>query len=253
MFAISRKTVLVAAALPLVAAAILAVAYCGWRHEPAFYRAALVADADRQKRASNELLEQASALVNDVRRQGDWQALFTAEQVNGWLAVDLPKNHPNLLPPEIAEPRVALENGRIRIACRQGAGRFGSVMALEIEPYLVRSNELAVRICGARAGWVPLPLGPILKQVAQAALEADLPLRWDQAGGDPVAVITLSTRRSDRKILSVESLEVHAGELYLAGKTQAADWPSADPIPAADEMPPLLEARLPGDATTGTE
>lgn len=246
MRVLSRKSLLLAAGVPLVGLLSAGVLYFGWKHEPAFYRTALDAEAASLARGSNELLEQASALVTDIRRQGEWRSLFTAEQINGWLAVDLPKNHARLLPPGLEQPRIALERGRIVVACRRSPGPFATVVAIEVEPYLLQPNELAVRICGARAGWIPLPLEPILQQVAHAATEAELPLRWDQAGGDPVAVITLSPRRDDQRLLSVESLEIQSGEIYLAGTTRTGDWPSADPAPAAPK-PPVLEARLPDD------
>lgn len=232
--------------LALLSLGVLGV-YLGWRHEPAFYRRALATPPETLERGSNELVEQATALVNNIHRQGDWQTLFTADQVNGWLAVDVPKNHPHLLPDGLSEPRVALDRGRIRIACRRGSGRLANVVALDLEPYLLGPNELAIRIRGARAGWLPLPLEPILKQITAAMIEAQWPLRWDQAGGNPVAVITLDARRNDDKLLSVEALEVHNGELFVAGVTKSGDWPSADPHLDRLTPPPPLEARLPRD------
>ncbi len=246
MRVLSRKLVLLAIGLPVVALLSVGGLYLAWQHEPAFYRVALETEAATLARGSNELLEEASALVTDIRRQGNWRSLFTADQINGWLSVDLPKNHASLLPPGLEQPRVALERGRIFVACRR-TGPWASIVAIEIEPYLLQPNELAIRICGARAGWIPLPLAPLLEQVAHAATAAELPLRWDQAGGDPVAVITLSPRREDRRLLSVESLEIQSGEIYLAGTTRNVDWPSADPSPHAEPKPPLLEARLPDD------
>jgi hypothetical protein len=242
-----RKPLLLTAVTSALLLSAAAGIYFGWRHEPSFYRQALAADIENQQRGSNQLLEQASALANDVRRQGNWQTLFTAEQVNGWLAVDLPRNHAQLLPSELREPRVALERGRILVACRRGTGSFANVVALELEPYLLGPNELAIRIHGARAGWLPLPLKPILKQVSAAMIEAEWPLRWDQAGGDPVAVITLSAERTDKKLLSVESLEVHDGELYVAGTTRSRGWPSEDPSLDQESSPSTLQARRTDD------
>lgn len=247
MRGISRRMVLLLLGLPAFGVVAAGLAYLAWKHEPAFYRAALDTEAATLAHGSNELLEQASALVTDIRRQGEWRSLFTANQINGWLAFDLPKNHASLLPPGLEQPRVALEKGRIFVACRRAVGPVATVMAIEVEPYLLQPNELAVRICSARAGWIPLPLEPILQQITHATTEAELPLRWDQAGGDPVAVITLEPRRDDQRVLSVESLEIQAGELYVAGTTRTGDWPSADPGPDSAPKPPVLEARLPED------
>ena len=56
--------------------------------------------------ACRSFARQTAALNNHLRRMGGWEAHFTDQQVNGWLAVDVPKNHPDLLPPEISHPRV---------------------------------------------------------------------------------------------------------------------------------------------------
>lgn len=241
MRAISRRTLYVAAGMPLATALFLAAIYLGWRHEPPFYRTALEADKDAQIRASNALLEQASALINDVHKKGQWQALFTADQINGWLAIDVPKNHGSLFPAELVRPRVELNRGRIVVACQQGSGAFASVVSLTVEPYLTGPNELAIRIRSARSGWFPLPLQPILDQVSRGAADAGLPLRWEQAGGDPIAVVSLSTRRADGKMLSVESLDIQSGELYVAGTTRSGSWPSE----GEPESEPVLQATLP--------
>jgi hypothetical protein len=250
MRAPSRKSICLMAGLPLLAVIGGAALYFGWRREPDFYRSALACDASDQVRASNELLEQASALVTGVHKQGKWQALFTAEQINGWLAVDVPKNHHTLLPRDVDRPRVALERGRVRVACGRGSGALATVVTLSLEPYLIQPNELAIRIRGVHAGWFPLPLEPILKEVSRAAARAELPLRWEQAGGDPIAVIALSTRRDDGRVLSVENLEIHEGEIYVAGTSRSSGWPSEDPSPGSDPPGPVLQAKLPRDQTS---
>ncbi|MBL9122751.1 MAG: hypothetical protein JNG90_03905, partial [Planctomycetaceae bacterium] len=111
MRALSRRTLLAALLLTGATGLLAGGGWLAWCHEPAFYRTALDADPTRLARGSNELLEEASSLLTDLGRQGEWRSLFTAEQINGWLAVDVPKNHASLFPPDLSEPRVALERG----------------------------------------------------------------------------------------------------------------------------------------------
>lgn len=245
MRAIPRRTVLLLGGSPLALIVLAVSIYEGWRAEPAFYSRALAADRQAEVRGSNDLLERASALVNDVREQGPWQALFTAQQINGWLAVDLPANHGDLLPAEWDCPRVSLDRGQVVLACRYGSGTLATVVTLSLAPYVTESNELAIRVCGARAGWFPLPLQPILDQLSQGAAEAGLPLHWEQAGGDPIAVIQLAPRRSDGRLLLLETLEVHSGELYLAGTTRSGSWPADERAPEDDPRGRAMQARLP--------
>ncbi len=54
---------------------------------------------------------------------GHWSAVFTDEQINGWLAADLPEKFPQLLPPEIQDPRVVFAPGQLQLACRYTGSR----------------------------------------------------------------------------------------------------------------------------------
>jgi hypothetical protein len=82
-------------------------------YEPAFYRKALAADAAAREKASDRMLRNILEFQNNARKEGEWQATFTAEQINGWLGHDLPKNHPHALPPEFLEPCVAIAAARV--------------------------------------------------------------------------------------------------------------------------------------------
>ncbi len=82
------------------------------QHRPEFYRHALAQDATSAKQGSDALLHEAAALASDLRRPGQWHALFTTEQINGWLACDVLQNHPKLFPTCIADPRIAIENNQ---------------------------------------------------------------------------------------------------------------------------------------------
>ena len=71
--------------------------YVGSQHVPEFYQQAIEADPEEQRIASTEMFNSTAALVRDASREGRWEATFTIEQINGWLAVDLVENYPNLL------------------------------------------------------------------------------------------------------------------------------------------------------------
>lgn len=215
-----RVTAVVASGLTVVAAALLGWLFVAARHVPDFYRQALNVENARLQEHSDRLVETAAALVSNVRQEGRWQAMFTAEQVNGWLAVDATRNFPELLPAGVAEPRVAIEAGRLKLACRYLGGPVETVLSLDGEVYLEEPNVLSIRVHRARAGSLPAPLGRVLHAISQAALDANLQLNWLQAGGDPVAVIRWPTPRDERQnFYHLETLELHDGQIYLAGRT----------------------------------
>jgi hypothetical protein len=215
---------LVCVGLVLVLAAGLYALHKCLRYQPQFYREAMAVEAALQRPASDEMLQQATALHNDVEKEGQWQALFTAQQVNGWLAVDLVKNHPDALPPTASDPRVAIEPQRIMLACRKQQDYLGSiVLSLVVEPYLPKPNLLALRICQARAGALPVPLRSVLDGISQAASKQGIHVYWRQAGGDPVVYIEM-TPAGDRgdKLVEIHTLRLGEGELYVAGTTKRA-------------------------------
>ena len=199
----------------------LALAAGGWMalgHAPDFYLRALAADPASQAVASTEMFNRAQRLARQVRDPGEWQAQFTAEQINGYLAVDLVKQFPELAAPEIRDPRVELRAGAATLAFRYDGPPASSVVSLEVEAYLFEPSVVALRICGARAGALPLPLDEVLESISRAAAAADVNLRWRQTEGDPVALVTFESPPGKPQ-LAIEKLELRDGSLFVAGKT----------------------------------
>jgi hypothetical protein len=213
-----------AAVLLIVAlAATLFIAYRASRHVPQFYERALAADPVVQRTAGDELERRALELHNEVQVAGDWEAIFTQQQINGWLAVDLLEKFPELLPPEVTDPRVEITPEEVRIACRYHDENIETVISLALTAALSEEpNTVAVRVKRARAGALPIPLKQFLDDITAAARDSGLDLRWLQSEGDPVALIRLPTEHTDLpdRILHLKRFELREGEAYLSGETQ---------------------------------
>jgi len=220
-----RKRILLALAgsgLLVLLLALVAV-YWATQQVPEFYETALRVDPAKQVEASDQMLQQATALASDVKNKRQWRTLFTAEQINGWLAVDLPKNHASSLPPEVSDPRVQIQPEELTLACRYEGHGVKTVLSLSVDLYLAKPNVVALRIKKARAGQLPLPLDKVLDTVSQVASHLDLPLHWQQEDGDPVALVTIPPQRgNDDKLIHIESLALADGEIYLAGSTESS-------------------------------
>jgi hypothetical protein len=204
--------VLVAVALPSF--------YFAARHVPDFYREALETDPDVLERGSDRMLQQATALSGAVKREGNWEVLFTAEQINGWLAVDMPKNHPGLLPPAMRDPRAIVHPKGVTLACRYDPGWFPVVLSLTIEPYVSEPNVLAIRFVGARAGLLPFPLGGVIDRFTEAARNMDWQVEWRRAGDDPVAMISIPAE-DERRPMRLKKFRLGEGEVFVSGSTEA--------------------------------
>lgn len=210
----------------LAVLAILAVVagfalYRATQHVPEFYRRAVAVDPASQRAASDQMLKRTTALAGDVRKEGRWQAVFTADQINGWLAVDLAKNHPQLLPAAIRDPRVAITPENLVLACRYRDGKIESVLSLTVDAYLAEPNLIGLRIRRARAGSLPLPLDDVLREISRATDQLEWRVDWRQAGGDPVAQVRVpAPANKEDKLVRIESLRLGEGEIYVAGTTQ---------------------------------
>jgi hypothetical protein len=98
-----RKIAAALTAVMVALAGIGAVAsfglYRASQQVPKFYQRALVSTAAEHD--SGERFErQALALHNQARRQGQWEARFSEDEINGWLAAVLPENFRRRWPKE---------------------------------------------------------------------------------------------------------------------------------------------------------
>jgi len=225
-----KRLLRIAAVVLLVVLAVALVGgfglYRAAQHVPPAYQRALTVERDLAARRSDEMLQQATALANQAKKPGQWEAVFSAEQINGWLAVDLVENHPDALPSAVRDPRVAIEPDEMQLFCRVEQGKLAGVLTLAVEPYLPEPNVLALRIRRARAGLVPVPLDEVLKRISEAAARAQISLQWRQRDGDPVAIIPLPPPKDgDGRQVRIEQLQLRPGEVYLRGTTLPSPRP----------------------------
>ncbi len=190
---------------------------------PTFYEQAIAAPLDIQKARGDELERRALELHNRTRHSGRWEMEITAAQINGWLAVDLPKKFPGLLPPEVEAPRVAIKPNQVLFACRYVGPHLSTVITLTVEVSLTdQPNEVAFHLVRARAGLLPLPLKQVIDQFQSVAFQTGLSLRWAQRSGDPIALLTIVPQHADKqhRRLILETLHLTNGQLIIAGRTE---------------------------------
>jgi hypothetical protein len=221
-----RKWIIIAAvtvgSLLLIALIALWLAYRATQQPVAWYDEVVYIEPVQAESAGDELERHALALVSGVKRPNDrWSAIFTQEQVNGWLAADLANKYPDSLPDGVSEPRVAIDEGGARFACRYDSPQITTVFNVETDVYLTdERNVLAVRVRRARAGALPLPLKRILDEATSAAQQRGIPIRWVEQQGDPVALVTVPSQIADVPgHIQVDMLLLRQGEVYVAGRT----------------------------------
>lgn len=206
-----------------IAVVLLWLAYRATQVVPEFYQSVMVHNADCQHHAGAELESRGATLLGDVQRPGTWEATFTAEQLNGWLATQLTRKFPDLLSNEVREPRLALRDGRVDIGFQLQRKTFTSVISIQLSIGIVKPNVIACRVHAVRAGTLPLPLKSVLDEISRLARHWELDIRWAQTDGDPVALVTVPTTRDDGRARTLEAFVLLDDILYLAGQTTPLD------------------------------
>jgi len=219
-----RRWISIAASIGLLVLVVVGSGYYALKRPPSFYVRSLGVDPQVARRRSDEMLFRATSLRNEALREGQWQSTFTAEQINGWLAVDMVENHPGLLPDSFREPRLAIEPQRLTLAFRYNDGDLDAVLSVLVEAYLAEPNVIALKLEGARAGSLPMPLSQVVEYMSKALDQLDLKVQWQQSEGDPVALVTIpATLDEENRVLKLETLELRDGALFVAGRTEPLD------------------------------
>jgi hypothetical protein len=197
--------------------------YRAARYVEPWYQQAIAAQPSQQQAHGQKMERRLLDLRNDVRQPGRFEAVFTDEEINGWLAVDLPRKFPRTLPSEVREPRVAIHPDQVQLAFQVESDSIAVVMHLALDVQLTdQPNVLAVRLHKAKAGMLPLPLDEWLEDIDTAAHGAGIPMRWTQQDGDPVALITIPVQHPEYEAqqIHLDTIELREGTIYLAGRAE---------------------------------
>ena len=220
-----RFVVLFATFLVVGFGVLFACARYASQKEPEFYSEAMQVQPELQVEDGDQLEREVLQLHNSTRREGTWEATFTAQQINGWLATDLEEKFPDVVPPQFLNPRVAIDPECFRLACWYKDPPTNTILSLDVDVHLTDTpNVIAVHIQAARAGVIPVPLVQVLNTVSYFAGRADVELRWANMNADPVALVTIPTHLEElQHLLHLETLELRDGQIYLSGRTVAEE------------------------------
>jgi len=205
----------------------LATGVLAARHEPAFYRERATSPApEAWEQAGRRLVTDVSALHADFVKAGSWEAAFTDEQINGWLATDLPRNHPELLPEGIAEPRIRFLPRRVEVGIRLGTPPLSAVAWGTAEIRLEEPNRVAITLDDARLGLLPVPRGPVLQELGRRLAKLGMVSSSRRIDGRSALMVYIpSTHDSGGTSYWLESLAIGTGDVAVAGRTRPATLP----------------------------
>ncbi len=228
--------------------------YTASQQVPEFYDVAVAVKPKDQAVERDAFVARAAALASDLQSDGHWHSLFTADEINAWLALELAANYPDLLPVELCDPRISLSPGTATIGCRYRSGELETVVSITLDAYLQAPNVLALRVRRARAGALPVPLGHILDGISRAAQQLNLRLEWRHAHGVPVALITFPPVGDGKSLPPrLDSIELRDGELFVSGRAGHPLPPDASPIVPEPLRVPTASLAPPADEQPGSD
>ncbi len=185
---------------------------------PDFYLEKVQIDPAEASQMSDQLLQKTTALATQVQRPGRWFQVFTEDEINAWLAVDLPKNHRDLLPPELSDPRVKLEPDTVRIAVKARHGLLSGILTIDIHVQSPEDNTVFLSFRRVSLGALPLPFRPMIERLKNFAAHAGWEMREMQKDGVPTFVIRIPPIPDEKgQIRELTWLRIADGRVELSG------------------------------------
>jgi hypothetical protein len=219
------RRVFIALMLTIVAMCVFAwYAYQTAQVVPVYYQELLEQPPEELAEAGDQFESQLLEFQNVAIEVGEWQADFTQDQINGWIASDVPQKFPDAIPTNISKPRIALNENEVKIIFRFESTRFSGIVEASGDAFCTeRLNEIAIRIHHLKSGLVSLPIAPWTDRISKMFEESRVPIQWTEDDGDMVALVQLPSNISDEKDQKriIEAIEIKSGSASFRGVTLA--------------------------------
>jgi hypothetical protein len=201
-------------------------------HIPAYYARNALPEGPTRQCLGREFVGRSSELWSSLSGDRPWELTFTQDQFNSYLQEEdeQPTAQFVEIPETVHDIRVAMEDDRLRVGFRYGAGWCSSVITVEFRVWLVarHTNMIALELCAFRAGALPLGTQTLLDYITEAGRKQDIDVTWYRHQGHPVAVFQLQANQP-RPTFQLSRLEVQPGRLIIkCGPTQPAAAPPAE-------------------------
>ena len=239
---ILSKRVLVLGALTVAAlASIPGLAWLSLTHEPRFYREMVKRPRANREKEARRFVAQSLQLRNDFVNEPRWEAVFTDEQVNSWLAEDLVSHFSDQIPAGVSEPRILFELDRVHFGFQLEQGPIKSVVSVVGRVRVMGEHELAITIEHIRAGVLPIPTNQLLERIADTARAHGLDIRWEVDGDSPMAIVKYTPEPRRRDII-LDKLQILDGQIRLAGRSSKGQSVASPSLPSRK----VLQSTFPG-------
>lgn len=226
--AMKKLTILgIGLAVLLMAGLLVLLVLLSWT--PQFYAEAEQAAGPEREQDAKQFLNRASQLANDVRHQERWEAVFTEEQINAWLAeeyAELASRYATVESAGLEAPRVSLGTGEVLVGITRRGRLLSLVVWAQAQIWVAEPGIVAVRVRELRVGALPLPINQIRELAETVAQRGRATIEWRQMEGDPVALVSLDMHDALRELRRIDvgggRFRVSSAEASLAAESEGA-------------------------------
>jgi hypothetical protein len=224
---------MVCSVLGLLAALVLLT-----RHEPSFYRNAAIPVGPQRTEWSREFDATAKNFIAWIINGGDaqtgnWNGKFGEHGINSYLAEQFVTTGlaQRILPEGVREPRIVLEQDRIRLGFRYGEPPWSTVIAIDFRVWLAQheQNVVVLELQALHAGALPISAQSLLQQISESLRSSNIQVTWFRHNGNPTAAVKFNTDQP-RPTCQVRQVELKPGTLAIFGHSSEP----LSPAPPAD-------------------
>jgi hypothetical protein len=202
------------------------------RYEPQHYVVAAVPPGPPREAASVEFQRRFSDLISAAGGDHEWWARFTQAQINSYLAEAFVQSgvSKHLLPEGIRDPRVILEQDRIRLAFRYHNRLWKTVISIDLRVWLPKRepNVVALQLESFHAGVLPVSAQWLLERISEVCQQNGIGVNWYRHEGYPVALLRFQADQP-RATLQLRAIRLEPETITIHGQ-------STDPLPGHTEL-----------------
>ncbi len=152
----------------------LSALWLTFHHKPGWYQPVSLDEAGAQ-RARSQAVGVADFVSDRMVEGEEFDVVLRDRSINEWLAA-WPRVWPDgkdALPPELSDPAIRFDDGRIRVAAHFATGGWRAIISVALTLGLtVDGSEVEIRLSGAHGGSLPVPrmiLDDVLEHLLQGA------------------------------------------------------------------------------------
>jgi hypothetical protein len=220
-----KKTVLLAVVGLVLFAASVSLLALMIRHEPTFYHRVEIAPGKARQEMSTACFSRFLALKNNWQEgQKEWEVIINENHLNSWFE-ELFIDHglAGLLRDKgISNPRIAMENDKLRVAFRYGEPPWSAIISYDLRLWLAKDqmNMICVEFLGRHAGALPMTTQSILNEISDVAAKSGFEVTWYRHNGNPVALVRIEPPDHSPAPAQLRRLEVKQGWISIGGVSQ---------------------------------